>query len=206
MFNKKNIMKDVFHLFDPHFQKHHKSPNVEIEFRLGKRSNGFFDTNVGEEIFNQCKQALDKCNQWESVTEKEYEIYSTNSGRRTIIDQDDTRTHEYKKKIDKIDFSDHSFPFDIRMGISSEIPIPEDELNEEDVFDDVKTKKRFSYLRKGLRIDISIVTGNPDDLDDENDTAYQVEFEIVDPSNVQTRDALYNHIYKIKDLFKCLKL
>jgi hypothetical protein len=197
-------MKDVFHLFNPHFQKHHKSPNVEIEFRLGKRSNGFFDTNVGEEVFNQFKHSLDKYKGWESATEKEYEIYSTNNGRRTIIEEDDTRSHEYKKKIDKIDFSDHRFPFDIRMGISSEIPIPPDELDEEDVFDDVKSKKRFSYLRKGLRIDISIVRGNPDDLDDENDTAYQVEFEIVEPVKASSRDTLYNHIYKIKDLFKCL--
>jgi len=198
-------MKDVFHLFEPHFHKYHKNPHVEIEFRLGKRSNGFFDTNVGEEAFGQCKRALDKYKHWESVTEKEYEIYSTNTGRRTIIDQDDNRTHEYKKKIEKVDFSQHSFPFDIRMGISQELPIPPDELNEEDVFDDVKNKKRYSYLRKGLRIDISIVNGNPDDLDDENDTAYQVEFEIVEPASIVDKNALYNHIYKIKDLFKCLK-
>ena len=165
---------------------------------------GFLTPTLGRKCSTNSNIPLDKYKGWESATEKEYEIYSTNNGRRTIIEEDDTRSHEYKKKIDKIDFSDHRFPFDIRMGISSEIPIPEDELNEEDVFDDVKTKKRFSYLRKGLRIDISIVRGNPDDLDDENDTAYQVEFEIVEPVKASSRDALYNHIYKIKDLFKCL--
>ena len=116
-------------------------------------------------------------------------------------DSNDNRHSEIKTPLEKLDFVAPDLPFDIRMSLATKIPV---EASEDDVFDRVRTKARTSYFRKGLRIDISIVTGNPDDHDAEDDTSYQVEFEILDPLKVNGANQFYNHLYKIKDLLKCL--
>ena len=155
-------MHSTYHTFADSFNKHRNEPNVEIEFRLGNKSNGFFDTNVGEGVFTRLQSSLKKFPQWESVEEKQYEVYSGQGGRRTIIDQEDNRTSEIKTPLAKVDHSEPDLPLDIRMGVSREDPV------------------------------------------DENDTSYQVELEIIKPRECDTRDKLYNHIHKIKNLFECL--
>ena len=88
------------------------------------------------------------------------------------------------------------------MSLATEETVPE--FGSEVEYERSCTKARTSYFRKGLRIDISIVTGSPDDHDAEEDTSYQVEFEILDPLKVKGATQFYNHLYKIKDLLKCL--
>ena len=188
-------------LFEPIFQKYRTTRGLECEFRLGKKNNKFFDTNVGDDVFFVLKKALDKCKEWEKVEAEEYEVYTSTGGKRTIIDSNDIRHSEIKTPLEKLDFVAPDLPFDIRMSLATEIPV---EASEDDVFDRVRTKARTSYFRKGLRIDISVVTGNPDDHDAEDDTSYQVEFEIMEPLKVKGANQFYNHLYKIKDLLSCL--
>jgi len=65
-----------------------------------------------------------------------------------------------------------------------------------------KAKERWSFVRKNLSIDLSIVKGNPDDKDCDDDTVYQVEMEIVDLKKVHTSIELFNIVYKIFDVIK----
>ena len=188
-------------LFEPLFNKYRSTRNLECEFRIGRKNNKFFDTNVGDDTFFALKKALDKFKDWEKIEADEYEVYTGTGGKRTIIDSNDNRHSEIKTPLEKIDFVSKDLPFDIRMSLATETP---SEPREEDVFERMRTKARTSYFRKGLRIDISVVTGNPDDHDAEEDTSYQVEFEILDPLAVKSSNQFYNHLHKIKNLLSCL--
>ncbi len=194
-------MKDAFHTFEPHFTANKSKRNVEIEFRLGRKGNGMFDTNVGEKVFRKLLRALNKYKEWESVEVEEYDVYYGPDNTRTTVYQDGTENSIKKKSIDKIDYSSNDFPFDIRMGISTENPT---NVTENITYESTKHKERTSFVRKNLRIDMTIVSGDPEDKDCEDETEYQIEFEIIKLSKVKNRNDLYNHIYKIKDLLECL--
>ena len=53
---------------------------------------------------------------------------------------------------------------------------------------------------------MTIVAGNPADLDSEEENVYQVEFEIIDPTIIRDRDTLYNIVYKVSDVLKLIPL
>jgi predicted acylesterase/phospholipase RssA len=61
-------------------------------------------------------------------------------------------------------------------------------------------KNIIPFVRKNLSIDMTIVSGNPSDLDSEEENTYQIEFEIVDPQKVSDTNTLYNIVYKVNDV------
>jgi hypothetical protein len=67
-----------------------------------------------------------------------------------------------------------------------------------------KTKRRMSFIRKNLSIDMTVVEGDVEDLDTEDPNSYQVELEIIDPSLVKDDNELFNILHKVKDLFNIL--
>lgn len=194
-------MKDAFHTFEPHFTAHKSKRNTEIEFRLGRKGNGMFDTNVGEAVFRRLLRALEKYKGWESVEVEEYDVYYGPNNIRTTVYPDGTENNIIKTRVENIDHNSVDLPFDIRMGISTETPIDVPDGME---YEMTKHKERTSFVRKNLRIDMTIVSGDPEDKDCEDESEYQIEFEIMKLSKVKNRDDLYNHIYKIKDLLECL--
>ena len=82
--------------------------------------------------------------------------------------------------------------------MSKEIPMPEDIDRE---MDKKKVKQRVSFLRKNVSIDITIVTGDSHDMDAEDPMTYQIEFEIINPSAVVSKDDLFKILYKINNVF-----
>jgi hypothetical protein len=99
------------------------------------------------------------------------------------------------------DFALEGHPFDIRLGISTEEPF---EYDGDETSNEQKTKERWSFVRKNLSIDMTIVKGDPDDKDSEEDTIYQIEMEIIKPSEIQNKIELYNLLHKVFDLLKCV--
>ena len=194
-------MKDAFHTFEPHFTTHKSKRNAEIEFRLGRKGNGMFDTNVGESVFKKLLHALEKYKGWESVEVEEYDVYYGANSIRTTVYPDGTENSIIKARVENIDHNSSDLPFDIRMGISTENPTDVPGGME---YEMTKHKERTSFVRKNLRIDMTVVSGDPEDKDCEDESEYQIEFEIMKLSKVKNRNDLYNHIYKIKDLLECL--
>ena len=94
-----------------------------------------------------------------------------------------------------------SAPFNVRLGISSEIHF---EYDGDETSTKQTTKERWSFVRKNLSIDMTIVKGTPDDKDSDEDTTYQIEMEIIDPSQISDDDNLFNLLHKIFDLVKCI--
>ena len=196
-------MDTLFQNVKPLFNKSKLLPNLEVELRLGKKNRNMFDTNVGRDKFSKIKEALDNYTLWEEVKQTNTSSYYVKDLRYEINeDTDETKTIK-KKKLSKYDCVLKNESLDVRFSMSQEIPQPD--LDVENVtVEYMREKERTSYIRKNLSIDLTIVSGTPVDPDDESDTSYEVEFEIVNPTLVQSENNLYNIIYKIQCILKTL--
>lgn len=177
--------------------------HVEIEWRLG-RTGKQFDANVGKETFEKILRGLHKYTGWEEVKEKTTTVFFGPKGSNKRVSYDEATDEQesiIKKRIVVADYPLTDMPFDVRLSINTEEPC---EWGEDTDASESKTKKRWSFIRKNLSIDMTIVKGDPGDKDTDEDTVYQVEFEIIDPTKVQTRDELFNLMYKTWDLLKLI--
>ena len=195
-------MKELFLKSKPLLDSHKSRKHVEFEMRLGKINNNMFDTNVGRDTFMSVLNALQVYKEWESVKESTTSVYYKGNRRMTIDEDADEVTTVRKQKLQVVDQYLKDRPFDVRFCVSEEVPI-DDDMGEE-VMDHVRHKSRTSFLRKNLSIDMTVVSGDPDDLDDENEESYEIELEIVDPTKVNDNDTFYNLLYKVECLLKTI--
>lgn len=171
---------------------------IEIEIRFGKINRDIFDTNIKKNNFDAIKKRLYKYKGWESVHQTEDEVYYWEKVRCIYNESDGTHKVQKKHKVFIQNFK--SFPSDFRIAFSQEIPTTQPE---EDAKFSV-TRKRTSFIRKNLSIDLTEVHGTPDDIDSEEVVSYQLEMEIIDPSKLENDNDIYNILYKINDLMKIL--
>jgi hypothetical protein len=195
-------MDDMIRVFTPIVRDNLKRPNVEIEFRLGKvNRSGGFDANVGPETFQKVTTGLNKYDGWESKTLTKSEVYYGEGGRRAIwYEEPDITDNHIKTKLVNRDIVLGTMPFDVRLGISTEVPC---EPNG-DEFESSKERIRYSYVRKGLTIDATIMRGPPDDPDSETDVTYHVEFELSDLEAIKSDQDVWRHMNKIMDVMKLI--
>ena len=178
-------------------------PGIEIEMRLGKSNGTFFDTNVGSKTFDRILKALEKYEGWEDKKVENTEVFYYNeSGKRlTWNEETGTQVCVSKQKINHTDFTDDYVPLDLRVAVAYERP--ETKPVDEDA-DRMIEKYRRSFIRKNLSIDMTIVSGDSHDMDDEDPKKYQVELEIIDPSKIEDEAQLFNILHKVSDIFKIL--
>ena len=69
-----------------------------------------------------------------------------------------------------------------------------------------RTKTRHSFVRKNLSIDMTISSGDNADMDSEEEATYQIELEIVKPSDVDSIYKFQNILQKIDDLSKLISM
>ena len=200
-------MNALFSAWEDTIDTHRNQPNVEIEIRLGKVNRGKFDTNVGKQTFEKVLRRLRKFTEWESVKESQSTVYYDTAASKRVVMNDETDEMEscvIKKRLHVNDQVLDGFPVDARLGISSEVPYDREQDTEEN-FTRVKKRKRYSFVRKGLSIDLSEVGGDADDKDSEETIEYQIELEILDPPvNAAERHQVFNIIYKISDICKIM--
>lgn len=191
----------LFDAWEPLIRKHSKTDNVEIEIRLGRKTPTKFDTNVGRSTFEKLLKALDKFPGWESKTAKAYAVYYGSGNKRITVDEDtDESTAVIKTRVAVADFDLTNCPFDVRLGVSREVPYEQDD----EEMASVKEKKRWSFVRKNLSIDLSRIKGDPEDPDSDEDTTWHVELEIVNPKDIGDRDQLFALLYKIFNVLDCV--
>jgi hypothetical protein len=195
-------MHTAFDQIEPIFNQFKNSANIEIEMRLGKISYGKFDTNVGKQTFQKILKGLENYKGWEKVDKSNTTAYFTGDIR--VIDNEDTgiSSAHKKTKIKKIDIHIKNKPYDLRFSVSTEIPCAKPGENTE--YEDMRSKKRISFIRKNLSIDMTVVNGDTDDTDSEENERYEIELEIVKPTNVKDKNELYNIIHKVDDILKLL--
>jgi hypothetical protein len=195
-------MHTAFDQIEPIFNQFKNRANVEIEMRLGKISYGKFDTNVGQQNFKKILQGLENYKGWEKVVKSNTTAYFTGDIR--VIDDEDTgvSSAHKKTKLKKTDIHLEDKPYDLRFSVSTEVPCPKPGENTE--YEDMRIKKRISFIRKNLSIDMTVVSGDADDPDSEENERYEIELEIVKPSNVKDKNDLYNIVHKVDDILKLL--
>jgi hypothetical protein len=188
-------MKSFFDKVYPLIQKYHKQDNVEFELRLGKINRGSFDTNVGKETFDKILRGLEKYTGWEKVSETSDVCYYQENIRLTIDDNSEESKQVVKQKLEKVDQSFPGRPLDVRFAIAKETPFVKDDIE----FSMARQRHRKSFVRKGLTIDMTVVSGNPADMDSEEEETYQVELEFLNPIE-DDKNNLYNMFYKVSDV------
>jgi hypothetical protein len=197
MHDIKAIVEKVLPVFDSHKDEEH----IEVELRLGKYNGSFFDTNVGKETFERVLKGLQKYDKWEETESSICDIFYNDKNSIRITSNQDTGDQRMVQKINvvKEDFS--GTPTDMRFSVSREIPTwGEYEMDRK------RTKTRYSFVRKNLSIDMTISSGDNADMDSEEECSYQIEFEIVDPTKVSSRDEFFNIIHKVNDLSKLIPM
>ena len=198
--NANPVAKVLFDKWAQVIEMHKTNENTEIEIRFGRRSGTKFDTNVGQETFKKVLQALTKYEGWESTNHSEVTVYYFEGGKRlSVNEQTEEQIGEIKTRVAVDDFQLPNEPLDVRLGISTEVPF---EYDGEETSTEQKTKERWSFVRKNLSVDMTIITGTPDDKDSDDDKTYQIEMEIIDPSQIQNKIELFNLLYKVFDLMK----
>ena len=195
MHDIKSIVEKVLPVFESHKDEEH----IEVELRLGKYNGSFFDTNVGKDTFERVLKGLQKYDKWEETESSICDIFYNDKNSIRITSNHDTGDQKMVQKINvvKEDFS--GTPTDMRFSVSREIPTwGEYEMDRK------RTKTRYSFVRKNLSIDMTISSGDNADMDSEEECSYQIEFEIVDPTKVSSRDEFFNIIHKVNDLSKLI--
>ena len=107
-----------------------------------------------------------------------------------------------EEMIQKINVVKEDFkfePLDVRFSISREIP-----THGSYDMDRKRSKYRHSFVRKNLSIDMTVSSGDNADMDSEDASSYQIELEIVKPSDVNSYNELFNILYKISDISKLI--
>jgi hypothetical protein len=195
-------MHAAFDQIEPIFNQFKNRANVEIEMRIGKISYGKFDTNVGKQAFQKILKGLENFKGWEKVVKSNTTAYFTGDIR--VIDDEDTgvSSAHKKTKLKKTDIHLENKPYDLRFSVSTEIPCAKP--GESTEYEDMRVKKRVSFVRKNLSIDMTVVSGDTDDPDSEESERYEIELEIVKPSNIKDKNELYNIIHKVDDILKLL--
>ena len=186
------------------FDSYRNVNSVEIEFRFGRMNGAYFDTNIGRENFDYLRAGLDAFDGWEDVSSTHTTLYY--NGKTRLILDEDTGEQEamVKENIYKHDFALENLPLDLRFSVSTETPIHDDISDL--VMDGMRVRKRKSYTRKNLRIDLTEVSGDPEDLDSEEVTTYQLEMEIVNPKKIKTDEEFFNIVHKHKNILNLIPL
>mgnify|MGYP005988068227 CR=1 FL=1 len=197
MHDIKSIVEKILPVFDSYKDEEH----IEVELRLGKYNGSFFDTNMGKKTFERVLKGLQKYDKWEKIDTSISDIFYNDKESIRITSNQDTGEQKMIQKINvvKEDFS--GTPTDMRFSVSREIP----NWGEYEM-DRKRTKTRYSFVRKNLSIDMTISSGDNADMDSEEESSYQIEFEIVDPTKVSSRDEFFNIIHKVNDLSKLISV
>ena len=190
---------DIIDKVLPVFEAHKQEDDIEVEIRLGKHNGSLFDTNVSKDVWKRVLAGLKKYDGWESVKMTTSDVYynDTNNIRITCDEDSGEQTMIQKISFFKEDFKRD--PLDVRFCVAREIP-----TSGEYEMDRKRTKTRHSFLRKNLSIDMTISSGDNADMDSEEEATYQIELEIVKPSDVDSIYKFQNILQKIDDLAKLI--
>tara|TARA_B100000768_G_C11279893_1_gene377942 strand:- start:550 stop:1146 length:597 start_codon:yes stop_codon:yes gene_type:complete len=191
----KSITEKIKDVFETHKNEEH----IEVEIRLGKHNGSLFDTNVGKETFDRVMKGLKKYNGWESTKTTTTDVFYDDTNGIRISSDEDTGEQVMIQKIKVVKEDFKSEPLDVRFSISREIP-----THGSYDMDRKRSKLRHSFIRKNLSIDMTVSSGDSVDMDSEDASSYQIELEIVKPSDVGSYNDLFNILHKVNDLSKLI--
>jgi hypothetical protein len=183
----------------PFFEAHKNEGDIEVEIRFGKHNGSLFDTNVGKDVWKRVLKGLKKYDGWESTKTSTVSVYYNDNNNVRITADEDLGDQTMIQKISVVKQDFKRDPLDVRFCVAREIP-----TSGEYEMDRKRTKTRHSFVRKNLSIDMTISSGDNADMDSEEEASYQIELEIVKPSDVDSIYKFKNILQKIDDLTKLI--
>ena len=116
--------------FQDILDKYKDVPHLEIEIRFGfiedyDDGSTTFDTNIGSDFNADINNILCSYNKWKvdkKTVTTDYYVNTEDGKVRLSIDNQGNRSAMMKIRLEDIDFTYESGPFDIRISISQEIP------------------------------------------------------------------------------------
>ena len=183
----------------PIFEAYKNEEDIEVEIRLGKHNGSLFDTNVGKDTWKRVLDGLKKYDGWESIKMTTADVYYNDANNIRITCDEDSGEQTMIQKISVIKNDSKRDPLDVRFCVAREIP-----TSGEYEMDRKRTKTRHSFVRKNLSIDMTISSGDNVDMDSEEEAMYQIEMEIIKPTDVDSIYKLQNILQKIDDLCKLI--
>ena len=179
------------------FFRTHTLPHVEVEFRLGHRTPRGFDPDMGPSVHATLLKALHAYPGWESVTITKDQVRRLSHGVRVISNGDGVISVQRKTKRVTMDMD--TFPGrSVRFAVAQEHPMDRAALEDMDArwheHGTVVARTRWSFLRKGVRIDITQIRGAG------LTTQHQVELEIMHAAAIVEDGHLLPIMHKILDV------
>ena len=162
--------------------------HVEIEMRLGRcpqRQHGAFNTTIPCHQFDKMVHTLQTYAAWDAVSfTSDIVGYfpHIDQSLRTVVSQDGTSTTCSKQKVQNADFKCHDLPFDIRLAVNIELPIPDDPQYNLQRATRVVTRERNSFTLGNIRYDLTRVTEG-------GTVSHQVELELINLPHLQMTTA-----------------
>jgi len=185
----------------PIFEAHKNEGDIEVEIRLGKHNGSLFDTNVGKDTWKRVLKGLKKYDGWESVKMSTSDVYYSDSNNIRITSDEESGEQTMIQKFLSSRRTSSVDPLDVRFCVAREIP-----TSGEYEMDRKRTKTRHSFVRKNLSIDMTISSGDNVDMDSEEEASYQIELEIIKPSEVDSVYKFQNIMQKVADLSKLISV
>jgi len=165
--------------------------HFELEFRLGTIDHRSFRPAINKVVFDAIVRGLRTNPKWTDVVETHTADHATRDGLRYTRDllapPDAQPTCMKKTRIfnENLKNPDPNAVFDVRVSGSTERPVAIGATNEQPV--SIREKKRVSFAHKFWRYDATEVTTHYDahrDKDEDRRTTYELELELVDPSQI----------------------
>jgi len=188
-----SLAHTFFTMVEDLYNTHKNTKDIEMEMRIGKKRSGKFDTSIPKDVWDKVKCSLDKYEGWESIDLTKHTVFRGAKGIRLTEDENGDRTCIRKTTRENREFAVDKWC--IRFSASVEKPM----TKEPEEFDDIFTKERWSYLRKGVRIDLTELS--PEDKDAE-EKDHQIELELVNLTD--DRETLFKQLYKVFDILKII--
>ena len=156
----------------------------EVEVRFGFMNQRFFDTNIKQQLFQKIVNYLrmKKKGFWEGGIEESIttDYYGQDHVRTTVDHKTGTSFSITKQKVANFDFLLTNTPFDMRIAVNEERPLPlgyqPNNLN----FSSIRTKERVSFLSTDFRVDATTVSNQKRQYEPKQ---YQIEIELMYPKH-----------------------
>jgi hypothetical protein len=191
------IENELLHVFE----NYRNVPNVEIEARLGWKKDRYFSANINKDYYKLISQQLESSNVWDKtihnvVAEINYgDIRKSKplNSKPFII----KKTTIYKKDITICDS-----PYDLRISVSTEVPICNNIELKPDAITCERSKIRKSFIYKMWSYDLTQVKFDEKYMydDEEDDIQFQFEIEFLPDTNEPTPYLAKSLTAKILDL------
>jgi hypothetical protein len=145
------LYHELFRIID----RYRAYPHVEIEARVGWKTNAFFDTNIQLEMFDVLKTKLKQSHSMTEVLENT-NVYIVDRCRVITTEDGEVKDTHKKIKLHEIDLGLEGSPYDVRLSVCQERPVEKknQRLSRSNL---IRSRRRVRFIYKMFNYDLTEV-------------------------------------------------